>query len=218
MSLAILFKDELTGFYKSKVMLFLLVGLPVISLLLYALSPDTGGIPVSVFIALIVSSVGGALASIMLVVTIINEKERGVYDLFVIRPIKRWHIIISKFMAVFLCLAIAGIVSIVAGVLVDAAIEGAISSTLLQGLGDSIIITLCMISIACSASVLIGVMAPSILIGVIAVLYGANQLAALVVLPVFLAHSPIYIAVMVAVGISFVLLALALYLFNRKQL
>jgi ABC-2 type transport system permease protein len=218
MSLQILFKDELTGFYKSKVMLFLWVGLPAISLLLYALSPNTGGAPVSVFIALIVSSVGGALASIMLVVTIINEKERKVYDLFVIRPIKRWHIVISKFLAVFLCLVIAGLVSILIGMLADVVIKGAISSTLLQGLGDSIIISMCMISIACSASVLIGVVAPSILIGVIAVLYGANQLAALVVLPIFLANSPMYIAILVAAGISFLLLALAVHLFNKKQL
>jgi len=218
MSLPILLKDELTGFYKSKVMLFLWVGLPVISLLLYALSPNTGGAPVSVFIALIVASIGGALASIMLVVTIINEKERHVFDLFVIRPIKRWQIVISKFLAVFLCLMIAGIVSILAGVLVDIVIEGAIPSTLLQGLGDSVIITLCMIAIACSASVLIGVVAPSILIGVIAVLYGANQLAALVVLPIFLADSPVYVAVPIAAGISIFLLVLAVYLFNKKQL
>lgn len=218
MSLPILFKDELTGFYKSKVMLFLWVGLPVISLLLYALSPSTGGVPVSVFIALIVSSVGGALASIMLVVTIISERERKVYDLFVIRPIKRWHIVISKFLAVFICLTIAGIISIMAGVLVDMAINGALSTTLIQGLGDSIIITLCMIAIACSASVLIGVVAPSILIGVIAVLYGANQLAALVVLPMFLASSPAYISIAVAASITAVLLALALYLFSKKQL
>jgi ABC-2 type transport system permease protein len=184
LSLRILLKDELTGFYKSKVMLFLWVGLPVISLLLYVLSPNTGGVPVSVFIALIVSSIGGALASIMLVVTIINEKERKVYDLFVIRPIKRWHLIISKFLAVFLCLLIAGIVSIIVGMLVDVVVNGAITSTLLQELGDSIIITSCMIGIACSASVLIGVISPSILVGVIAVLYGANQLSALVVLPI----------------------------------
>jgi ABC-2 type transport system permease protein len=218
MSLSLLFKDELTGFYKSKVMLFLWVGLPVISLLLYALSPSTGDVPASVFIALIVSSVGGALASIMLVVTIVNEKERRVYDLFVIRPIKRWHIIVSKFLAVFLCLVIAGMVSILAGVLVDIAVHGAISDSIIQGLGDSIIITFCMIGIACSASVLIGVVSPSILIGVIAVLYGANQLAALVVLPTFLANSPIYVAVMISAVITSVLLGLAVYLFNKKQL
>jgi len=218
MSLPILFKDELTGFYKSKVMLFLWVGLPVISLLLYALSPDTGGVPASVFIALIVASVGGALASIMLVVTIINEKERKVYDLFVIRPIKRWQIVVSKFLAVFICLTIAGMISIIAGVLADILINGAISSALLQGLGDSIVITLCMMAIACSASVLIGVVSPSILIGVIAVLYGANQLAALVVLPIFLANSPLYLAGLITVGICIVLLALAVYLFDRKQL
>lgn len=218
MSFPILFKDELTGFYKSKVMLFLWVGLPVMSLLLYALSPDTGGVPVSVFIALIVSSIGGALASIMLVVTIVNEKERKVYDLFIIRPIRRWQIIISKFLAVFVCLAIAGMISILVGAAVDFAIRGTISDSLLGSLGESISVTLCMMAIACSASVLIGVLSPSILIGVIAVLYGSNQLAAIVVLPVFFTDLPLYLSVVVAAAMSAVLLALTLYLFGKKQL
>lgn len=218
MSLQILFKDELTGFYRSNVMLFLWIGLPMLSLVLYALSPETGGVPASVFIALIVSSIGGALASIMLVVTIVNEKERKVYDLFVIRPIRRWHIVISKFMAVFLCLAVAGVISILVGVGVDLALNGSISSAVMQSLGDSIGITLCMIAIACSASVLIGVLSPSILIGVIAVLYGSNQLAALVVLPIFLANSSILVAIAVAAAIGITLLVLTVYFFERKQL
>ncbi len=211
-------KDELTGFYKSKVMLFLWVGLPAISLLLYGLSPDTGGIQVSVFIALIVSSIGGALASIMLVVTIVNEKERKVYDLFVIRPIKRWHIIISKFLAVFTCLAIAGIISIMVGVGVDLLLHGSLPSSLWNSLGDSIVLTLSMMAIACSASVLIGVLSPSILIGVIAVLYGSNQLAALVVLPVFLTDTSMTVSSMISVVITAALLVLTIYLFERKQL
>ncbi len=56
--------------------------------------------------------------------------------------------------------------------IIDLLVNGATLSALLQGLSDSILITLCMIGIACSASVLIGAIAPSILVGVIAVLYG----------------------------------------------
>ena len=89
MSLKILFKDELRGFYKSKVMIFLWVGLPILAILIYFWSPDTGQeIPFAAFSALLLSSIGGTLASVMLAVSIINEKEKNVYDLFLIRPIK----------------------------------------------------------------------------------------------------------------------------------
>ena len=108
MSFGLLFKDELKGFYKSKVMIFLWIGLPLMTVVLYWLSPYTGeDVPLSLLSALLVSSIGGTLGSAMLAVSIIHEKDQHTYDLFLIRPIKRWHLMISKFFAVFLCIAIA---------------------------------------------------------------------------------------------------------------
>ena len=75
--------------YRSKVMLALWVGLP-------GPSPSAGRClaeyrldPGRVFTSLLVGSIGGTLASAMLAVSIINERERHVYDLFVIRPVRR---------------------------------------------------------------------------------------------------------------------------------
>ena len=107
MSLKILFVDELKGFYKSKVMIVLWVGLPLLSLLFHYIVPDTEGIPISSIVAIILSSIGGTLGSAMLSTSIASEKIRHVYDLFLIRPVKRTSILLAKFFSVYLCLIIA---------------------------------------------------------------------------------------------------------------
>ena len=79
MSFLLLFKDELRGFYKSKVMIFLWIGLPALAVLFHLWAPNTGPeLPFTVISALLVSSIGGTLASAMLAVTIINEKTSRV--------------------------------------------------------------------------------------------------------------------------------------------
>ena len=57
MQLGLLFVDELRGFYKSKVMIFLWIGLPVIALLFRFISAEGSGqtIPFTLISALIVS-------------------------------------------------------------------------------------------------------------------------------------------------------------------
>jgi ABC-type Na+ efflux pump permease subunit len=96
MSLPLLLVDELRGFYKSNAMVFLWIGLPIISILFRFLSSSTGqAIPFAVISSIVVSSLGGTLASVMLAVSIINEKNRHVYELFLIRPVKRRNIIIA---------------------------------------------------------------------------------------------------------------------------
>jgi hypothetical protein len=45
------------------------------------------GTPFTLISSIVVSSIGGTLAAVMLAVFIINEKNRHVYDLFLIRPI-----------------------------------------------------------------------------------------------------------------------------------
>jgi len=217
-SLPLLFKDELNGFYRSKVMIALWIGLPVLGIFFYLLSPDTEGIPVSSFIALVVSALGGTLASAMLVVTIINEKERKVYELFVIRPIRRRNIILAKFLAVLLCVVVAAMLSITLGVLVDMARTGSLPPQLLDGLWDSFLITVSMVSVSCAASVLIGVLAPSVLVGIILVLYGSNQLASAVALPALLGVGTPLTALALSLVLTALLLVGAVALFERKQL
>jgi ABC-2 type transport system permease protein len=107
MSFRILFFDELKGFYKSKVMLILWFGLPFLTLLIHFINPDLEGLPVSSLVALLISSVGGTLSAALLSTSITNEKSHHVYDLFLVRPVKRYSILLAKYLAVYLCLIIA---------------------------------------------------------------------------------------------------------------
>ena len=220
MSLGLLIRDELNGFYRSKVMLFLWVGLPVISIIMFVVQASSNGAPVSLasLAAVVVAAIGGTLSSVMLAVTIINEKERKVYDLFVIRPIHRWEIVISKFVAVVVCVVLAGTIAIVLGVAVDAIRLGGLPADVVSQILDSFMITLAMIGVSASTSVLIGIASPSILVGVILVLYGSNQLAAVVILPILVANVSAVLALVIGVAITAAMLVLASWYFEKKQL
>jgi ABC-2 type transport system permease protein len=220
MQLGLLFVDELRGFYKSKVMIFLWIGLPVIALLFSFISAESSGqtIPFTLISALVVSSIGGTLASVMLAVFIINEKNRHVYDLFLIRPLKRRDILLAKFFSVYTCVAIAAFFAVLTGIITDYATTGALPTTILANAGESLATSLSMIAVACSAGVLIGVASPSVLVGAILVIYGGNQISVIPLVPTLLnlpnaTAFTIVLAGVVALG----LLSAAVALFNRKQ-
>ncbi len=218
MSLSLLFRDELNGFYRSKVMLALWVGLPALSVLLYILSPNTGTIPVAVFTSLLVGSLGGTLSAAMLAVSIINERERHVYDLFVIRPVKRRDILLAKFLAVYGCVVVAGLLALALGVLADQLVTGLARGIDFHGLESSTLILLSMLAVSCSVGILIGIVSPSVLVGVILVLYGGNQLSAVVILPVLVYVTDIWFPLLPGAAISAVLLVASTVVFNRRQL
>ena len=220
MKTGLLFVDELRGFYKSKVMVFLWIGLPIIALLFRFISSGSSGQNISfTFIsALIVSSIGGTLASVMLAVLIINEKNRRVYDLFLIRPLKRRDIILAKFFSVYTCIAIASSIAVLAGIVTDYITTGSLSTTILSNAGQSLVTSLSMIAVSCAVGVLIGVASPSVLVGAILVIYGGNQISVIPLVPTLLnlPYAPVFtiaLAATVAVG----LLAAAITMFNRKQ-
>jgi ABC-2 type transport system permease protein len=220
MQLPLLYKDELLGFYKSKVMIFLWIGLPVVALLFRFVSGSTSGqeIPFTLISSIVVSSIGGTLASVMLAVFIINETNRRVYDLFLIRPIKRRDLLLAKFLSVYTCVAIASAIAVLVGIIADYATTGTISTTILGDAGTTLVTSLSMIAVSCAAGVLIGVASPSVLVGAILVIYGGNQISVIPLIPALL-NLPeatlftILLAGVVAVGF----LAGAVALFNRKQ-
>lgn len=219
MSFLLLFKDELHGFYKSKVMVFLWIGLPAVAILFHLWAPNTGPqLPYTMLSALLVSSIGGTLASAMLAVTIINEKTSHVYDLFLIRPLKRWTIVLSKFFAVYLCLVIASILALLFSIVIDTFSTGLPSGIVLNSAVQSFALSLSMIMVSSAAGVLIGVGSPSVLVGVILVIYGGNQISVMPLLPSILTipYSTV-ITILIGVVISCILLAGAIYSFNKKQ-
>jgi ABC-2 type transport system permease protein len=219
MSFLLLFKDELLGFYKSKVMIFLWIGLPTLAVLFHLWAPNTGPqLPFSVISALLVSSIGGTLASAMLAVTIITEKTSHVYDLFLIRPLKRWNIVLSKFFAVYLCLVIASTLALLSSMAIDTFSTGLPSGIVLNSALQSLALSLSMIMVSSAAGVLIGVGSPSVLVGVILVIYGGNQISVIPLLPsVLTVPYPDFITVFIGVVISCVLLGIAIFVFNKKQ-
>jgi hypothetical protein len=75
-----------------------------------------------------------------------------------------------------------------------------------------------MTAIASAAGVLIGVITTSVLLGVILVVYGANQLAAIAVLPAIFDFSTNSLLTFAgAAVIATVMIAVAVLLFNRQQ-
>ncbi|HLN89040.1 MAG TPA: hypothetical protein VK253_03145 [Candidatus Binatia bacterium] len=220
MNLPLLFTDELRGFYKSKVMIFLWVGLPVITILFRFVQVGTTGQAISfaVVSALVTSSIAGTLSSVMLAVSLINERNRHVYEIFLIRPIKRRDILLAKFFSVYLCVAVAIFISFSVGVATDYLTTGALAAAVLSNLGQSLAISFSMVAVACSAGLLIGVAAPSVLVGAILIIYGGNQISVIPLIPTLLNISN---ADIFTIGLSVVatvaLLAGAMALFDRKQ-
>lgn len=220
MQLGLLFVDELRGFYKSRVMIFLWIGLPVIALLFRYISSISSGqsLPFTLISALVVSSIGGTLASVMLTVFLINEKNRHVYDLFLIRPLKRRDIILAKFFSVYVCVAIASLIAVLAGITVDFASTGALSTTILADAGQSLATSLSMIAVACSAGVIIGVASPSVLVGAILVIYGGNQISVIPLVPTLLnIQNAALFTIGLAGAVAAALLGGAILLFEKKQ-
>lgn len=219
MTLALLFKDEFKGFYKSKVMLVLWVGLPILTIIMfYGTGGNVQGMPMSTLTAIVLGSVGGVLSAAMLVSSIVVEKEKHVYDLFLIRPVKRRDIVLSKFMSIYFCVAIAGLISLSIGLMIDSVRFGGISGSILGATFNALLLALSMMAIACSAGVLIGFFSSSMLVGIILVIYGANQLSAMAALPSLLLPEQAWIALIPGVILPIVLLLVAMRVFEKKEL
>jgi len=217
MSLPLLFVDELRGFYRSKVMLFLWVGMPVLALAVHLYAQDTQEMPLSVLTAILVSSLSGTLASAMLVVSILSERERHVFDLFVVRPVKRRDLLLSKFFAVYFCVVTAAMIAVGVGALIDHFNASVPMDVVLKSVGQSLVMSFAMLAVTAAAGVLIGIAAPSMLVGVILVIYGGNQLSAVVGLAGFyLGNDALTIGL--GLALALVLLAISIQVFDRKQL
>ena len=219
MSLKILFVDELKGFYKSKVMIVLWVGLPLLSLLFHYIVPDTEGIPISSIVAIILSSIGGTLGSAMLSTSIASEKIRHVYDLFLIRPVKRTSILLAKFFSVYLCLIIATGISLTLGLILDQIFIGNLPEFVLNQTIESLTISMAAMAISCSIGIFFGIIVSSVPVATILSVYIGNQISAISILPtVFLDFiDPIVFSLLVGCIAAVLMLTISSILFSRKQ-
>ena len=219
MSLKILFLDELKGFYKSKVMIILWVGMPLLSLIFNFLVPDVEDIPISSIVALLFSSIGGMLASAMLSTSIAGENVRHVYDLFLIRPVRRTNILLAKFFAVYLCLIIAIGISLVVGLIIDQLTIGTLPEYVVDQTIESLSISLAAIAISCSIGIFFGVMVSSVPVAAILSVYLGNQISAISILPTLLIDfiDPIIYSLLLGSIVPTIILALSITIFARKQ-
>ncbi|MBY9020737.1 MAG: ABC-2 transporter permease [Candidatus Lokiarchaeota archaeon] len=219
MSFKILFADELKGFYKSKVMIVLWVGLPLLSLLFHYITPNTEGFPISSIVAIILSSVGGTLASAMLSTSIASEKLRHVYDLYLIRPVKRTNILLAKYFSVYLCLIIATGISLTLGLILDQIFIGNLPEYVLNQTIESLTISMAAMAISCSIGVFFGILVSSVPVATILSVYIGNQISAISILPtVFLDFiDPVIFSLIIGPIAAVIMLTVSSILFSRKQ-
>jgi ABC-type transport system involved in multi-copper enzyme maturation permease subunit len=226
----LLIRDELIGFARSKVMLVLWVILPVIAVGGYlllsgnrALGAQLGGgggrMTATTFMSFLLSSLAGTVAALMVAVDLVSERQRKVYELFVIRPIRREAIIWAKFVAVFACVTVAAVVSLALGVLVDAVRGHPPTADGLVGLVKALASLTGVIALSASVGVFFGVVSRSILIAVILVLYLGQNLAVVPMLPMYLGILPdaFWIVMAITAALVATLVWLAGRIFQRTQ-
>lgn len=221
----LLFRDELNGFYKSGVMIALWVLLPAIGILVYF---AIGGqmaemmpgqeVPMTVFIGYIVSNIGAQITAIMLTVNIINEKNSKVYEIFVIRPIRRSDLLWSKFLSVFLCVMLACIIALFTGILVDTIAGNPPSSFIIEKTLESFVMGMGIVGVFAATGIVVGVLADSILVGVLLILFVGGNLPLLPALPtMFGLDNSMLWSLLIGAVITVGLMLLAGALFKNKQ-
>lgn len=224
----LLLRDELVGFAKSKVMIVMWVVLPLLAMAAYLLLPDKlleargisrEEISATAFVAFLMSSLAGTVAALMVAVDLVSERNRKVYELFVIRPIPRSAIVWSKFLAVFTCVSVACVCSILAGLLVDWLRGAAISGSDIRDLVKPLVSLVGVIAVSTGVGVVFGTLSKSILAAVILILYLGQNLAIIPMLPMYLGFLPnqFWLLMLVSFAIAVALGLLAARIFKRTE-
>ena len=217
----LLLQDELVGFAKSKVMVVLWIALPALAILGYFFLPlqGTDDIPLTILMGVVVSSVAGTIAAAMVCVDILSERSRGVYELFLIRPLRPESIVWAKFLATFSCVTIACIIAVSVGLVVDLIRGVEVTVDLVRQTFTSLGLATGVIAVSVAIGVFTGVLLKSIIVAVILIIYVGPNLAALPVLPAILGWSGDYYWLMLGVSaiVTLVIMYFAGVLFRRAE-
>lgn len=222
MTFGLLYLDEMRGFYKSYVMLSLWVGLPVFTIALRFRLPIVQPLypnwPLSYFVSTVIGGIGGILASVTLSTSMVSERNQNVYDLFLIRPVRRSSLVLAKFAGIYTCLVAATVLSLTSGVVVDVMFkfnyEPFLSATV-----KSLVISLSAIAIACSTAVLIGLVVSSVALAAMVTVFTGDMLMLIPMIPNYVnpLADPVPLGIASGVFVTLVVLALTVYVFSRKQ-
>ena len=230
MSLAILLIDELRGYVKSKITIILFIILPVLAVLMSFLTGQLEDFPATYLTTVLATSIAGALGSIMLSTSITSEQNKNVYDLFLIRPVKRRNIILAKFFAVYLCTIAAVWISIFTGMIIDALRDITVPQFFVDQLLDSVLTVFFALAITCSFGALFGILMKSVAGSALLSLYVGNQASSILtlVLPLIsqlmelesgipFPFDPFILTIIIGTATSIIILLLAIVVFNKKQ-
>jgi ABC-2 type transport system permease protein len=222
-----LVSDELMGFAKSKVMIVLWVLLPALAvggyLLLSRGVPIRGmsGVTLSAgeFMAFVIQSIAGTVAALMVAVDIISEKNRNVYVMFVIRPIRPEAIIVAKFIAVFGCVTIACFVSLTLGMTIDAIRGTPVTAEILYTALKTGTQLINVIALSATVGLLFGVITKTILVAVILILYVGQNLTIVPMLPMYFGLLPnhFWIVMLISAALVALMLWASAALFRRIE-
>jgi ABC-type transport system involved in multi-copper enzyme maturation permease subunit len=219
MTMRVLFRDEFEGFARSKAMLALWLGLPVVVILLRLIRPDTEEIPLFLFSGIMISTIGGTLSAVILSTAVTTDRRNHVYDLFLVRPVRRGTLILAKYFATLTVIVIAALVALATGIVADL-IAGYPTGTLFQAGLEPLLLSFSGIAIACAVGVLLGTLIDSVTASAIIAVYLGNQLSAAALLPSF--FLPNTNSTLLAIGVGVVIPALILLItvrvFARKTL
>lgn len=215
---------------KSKITIILFILLPVLTVLMSIFTGQLEDFPATYLTTVVATSIAGALGSIMLSTSITSEMNKNVYDLFLIRPVKRRNIIIAKFLAVYLCTLAAVWLSIFTGMIIDAFREITVTQFFLDQLEDSILTVFFALAVTCSFGALFGILMESVAASAILSLYVGNQASAILTLVIPLISQlmelelgisfpfdPVILSMVIGTVTSIGILLIAIWAFNKKQ-
>jgi ABC-type Na+ efflux pump permease subunit len=228
-ALFILVRDEFAGFAKSKVMLVLWFLMPAIAISSYLLLPtaikarsgDGFSITAAMFASALTSTLSGTIAGIMVAVDIVSERNRKVYDLFVIRPMRRESIVWSKFLASFACVAIACIIAVSAGLVIDLARGDAPAGEMLHDLAKSFATLLGVIAVSAGTGVFFGILSRSSIVAAVILAFQLVQFFQIVpLLPSFFGVLPdqFWVLMLISFALAALLVHAAAVMFRRAEL
>ena len=219
MNVKLLYVDELTGFSRSKVMVVLWVGLPLMALIVRLINPAAEGMSLTSLVTLLVASIGGTLSAVLLSTTVTSERNRRVYDLFLIRPVLRRDLILAKYLAAVTCLLAAAVISVLVGVTVDV-VSGRFAGSATADAARSLVMIAAGVSVSCAVGMLFGVVIDSVAVSAILSVYLGNQIGSLILLPAILIPEIPVIPFSIGAGalVSGILLFISVKVFERKSI
>lgn len=223
----LLLRDELVGFAKSKVMLVLWVLLPALVTASYFLLPMTlqvdgpsgDKMPMTFLVGMFLASISGTIAALMLAVSVVSERNRKVFELLIVRPVKPEVILISKYMAVFVCVSISCLIATGLGIGVDLIRGVEFPPGVWVDTAKSMGSLLGVISLSAAVGIFFGIVSKSILAAVIWVLYLGQNLTIVPMLPTYWGVLPnlFWAAMALTVVLTALVMFFSIVLFRRAE-